>query len=71
MSYDVNKNVVNLWKEKVSYFNNNSIVIFNEDKFKEQWANLNPMLNWNQLKSNYTLSELKDFGSGWKAYEIK
>jgi len=71
MSYDVNKNVVNMWKEKISYFDIKSIVIFNEGKFKEQWANLNPMLNWNELKTNYTLMELKDFGSGWKAFEIR
>jgi hypothetical protein len=71
MSYDVNKTVINMWKEKISDFSSNSIVVFNPEKFKEQWANMNPMLNWNELKSNYTLQELKDFGDGWKAYEIR
>jgi hypothetical protein len=71
MSYDVNKNVINMWKEKIYHFNHNSLVIFNEDKFKVQWAKMNPMLNWNELKSNYTLLELKDFGNGWKVYEIR
>ena len=70
-SYGVNKNVFNLWKEKYNEFKTGSLVIFNEDKFKDQWAGKNPMLNWIELKTNYTLKELKDFGDGWKAYEIK
>lgn len=70
-SYDVNKNVINMWKEKITDFDTNSLVVFNEIKFKNQWANKNPMLNWNTLKSNYKLNVLKDFGDGWTAYEIK
>ena len=71
MSYDVNKKVINMWREKISDFNTNSIVIFSETKFKDQWAYKNPMLNWNELKTKYTLQELKDFGSGWKAFEMR
>jgi len=69
-SYDMNKKVFNLWKEKYSEFRTGSLVIFNEYKFREQWAEKNPMINWNKLKTNYALEELKDFGNGWKAYEI-
>ena len=65
------KKVINMWREKISDFNTNSIVIFNETKFKDQWAYKNPMLNWNELKTKYTLQELKDFGSGWKAFEMR
>jgi hypothetical protein len=71
MSYNVKKNVINMWKEKISDFSPNSIVIFNPEKFKEQWANMKPMLNWNELKLNYTLQVLKDFGDGWQAYGIR
>lgn len=71
MSYDVNKNVINMWKEKIVEFSFNSIVVFNEKKFTVQWANKNPMLNWNELNAKYTLQELRDFGNGWKAYEIR
>ena len=71
MSYNVMKNVINMRNVKIDCFDHHSLVIFNEDKFKVQWANMNPMLNWNNLKSNYTLSELKNFGNGWKAYEIR
>lgn len=69
-SYDVKKNVINMWKEKIPDFKPNSIVVFNENKFKTQWADKNPMLNWNNLKSNYRLNVLKDFGNGWKIFEI-
>jgi len=71
MSYDVNKNVINMWTKKLNQFSDNSIVIFNEEKFKKQWKDKNPMLNWNELKTKYELSELKDFDDGWKAYEIR
>jgi len=69
-SYGVDKNVFNLWKEKYNDFKTGSVVIFNEDKFRNQWAGKNPMLNWIELKTNYNLIEMKDFGNGWKAYEI-
>jgi Dolichyl-phosphate-mannose-protein mannosyltransferase len=71
MSYGVNKNVINMWKERSDKFRNNSIVIFNEEKFQVQWAGMNPMLNWQKIKSNYHLNELRDFGNGWKAYEMR
>ncbi len=70
MSYGVNNKIINMWKKKINEFDKNSIVIFNEEKFKVQWANMNPMLNWQKLKSDYTLIEIKDFDDGWKAYEI-
>ena len=71
MSYGVNNKIINMWKEKINQFEKNSIVIFNDEKLKVQWANMNPMLNWKKLNSNYTLTELKNFGDGWKAYEIR
>ncbi len=70
MSYNVNKHIISMWKKKIDHFDQNSLVIFNEEKFKVQWANMNPMLNWENLKSDFTLTELQDFGDGWKAYEI-
>ena len=70
-SYDINKTIWNLREKKYDEFEKGSLVIFNEDKFKTQWANHNPMFNWNKLKSNYTLLELKDFRDGWKVYEIR
>ena len=70
ISYDVNKNYFNLWKEKYDKFQSVSLVIFNEEKFKDQWIGKNPMLNWNNLKTDYILLELKNFGDGWKVFEI-
>ena len=70
ISYDVNKNYFNLWKEKYDKFQSGSLVIFNEEKFKDQWIGKNPMLNWNNLKTDYILLELKNFGDGWKVFEI-
>jgi len=71
MSYDIKKNVINMWKNKIAKYKPDSIVIFNEEKFKEKWKGKNPMLNWNELKSNYHLNEIAAFGEGWKAYEVK
>ena len=70
MSYGLNNKIINMWKEKINEFDKSSIVIFNEEKFKVQWVNMNPMLNWQKLKSDCTLTEIKNFGAGWKAYEI-
>ena len=71
MSYDVNKKIINLRQKELETFNHNSLLIFNESKFKDQWAGMNPMINWKKIKLNYVLHELTDFGNGWKAFEIR
>jgi hypothetical protein len=71
MSYDINKNVINMWKNKITEYKPDSIIIFNQEKFKDKWKGKNPMLNWNELQINYSLVQIKDFGEGWKAYEVK
>jgi hypothetical protein len=70
-SYEVNKKIINMWGEKINLFQKEGLVLFNEVKFKEQWKNKNPMINWNYLKKNYQLIKLQSFDDGWELYEIK
>tara|TARA_Y100000815_G_C13348582_1_gene503182 strand:+ start:3315 stop:4754 length:1440 start_codon:yes stop_codon:yes gene_type:complete len=61
----------NMWVERYNEFNSNSMVLFNPDKFKMQWKDKNPMLNWENMKYNYNLKLIEKGPQGWKLYEIK
>lgn len=70
-SYTKSKSIFNLWEKEYNSFRHNSLVVFNEDKFREQWEGKNPMLNWRKMQKEYSLVELKDFSNGWKLYELQ
>ncbi|MCW8818649.1 MAG: glycosyltransferase family 39 protein [Ignavibacteriaceae bacterium] len=70
-SYGVNKKIISLYNEKINLFQKDGLVLFNERKFREQWKNENPMINWNYLKNNYNLVKLESFDEGWELYEIE
>ena len=69
-SYDTSKVMRNLWKEKYDSFEVKSLVLFNESEFAQQWKGKNPMLNWKNLKSNYTLKSISREGT-WDLYRIE
>jgi len=70
-SRGVPQNIVNLWYEEYTDFEKGALVLFNEERFKTQWEGENPMINWNNLKQNYTLTELEEFNNNWKLYIIE
>jgi hypothetical protein len=70
-NYGVENKIINLWSEKISLAETNSMVLFNENKFKFQWEKRNPMINWNFLKENYRLIKIETFENGWELFEIK
>ncbi len=61
----------NMWKEEYSSFENNALVLFNEEKIKDQWKIKKPMFNWNNLKQNYKLVLLEKLSEGWNLYRIE
>ncbi|NQX98252.1 MAG: hypothetical protein HRT73_10285, partial [Flavobacteriales bacterium] len=63
-------NYKNLWVEEYKYFEKGALVLFNEEKLKFQWEGKNPMVNWNNLKENYQLTNIKQLDGGWKLYRI-
>lgn len=73
--YGVKNHLIDLYDVKLSNVTSGSYILFNADKFKKQWADELPMINWNYLKSNYELKAVYKFGnnfmeSGWILYEI-
>jgi hypothetical protein len=69
-SYNVKNQIINLWSEKVTDYRNSSLVLFNPEKFGQQWTDKNPMINWNYFKDNYSSNKIKQFEDGWELYEI-
>jgi hypothetical protein len=60
----------NLWTEKYTSFKANSFVLFNPEKFRNQWKGLHPMVNWENLQQKYHLKQICDFGDGWMLYQL-
>jgi hypothetical protein len=63
--------IVNLWKARYQKFEVGALLLFNEKNLSKQWAGLNPMLNWQDLKMEYDLVPLQEFDDNWKLYRIE
>jgi hypothetical protein len=44
-------------------------VLFNE-ALRPQWQGQNPILNWDQIRENYTLEQRAALPNGWYLWEI-
>jgi len=69
-SYNVKNRIINLWGEKITIYKDSSFVLFNQEKFGQQWEDKNPMINWNYFDKNYSSKKIKQFEDGWALYEI-
>lgn len=70
-AYGVKNPLINLWYERIGEVKENSLVLFNEEKFKIQWRNMNPMINWEYLRTHAKLVNIKNFSDGWELFEVK
>ena len=70
-SYDIKNEVHNFYMEDFSKIESGSLVIFNEEKFAEQWKNHRVMQNWKMLTTNYQLDTLATLSDNWQIYLIK
>ena len=61
----------NLWVKKYDSFQKNALVLFHPTKFKEQWKDKNPMLNWETLLTESKLKKIKNLPEGWVLYQIQ
>ncbi len=60
----------NLWKEKYKVFPERALVLFHPTKFEKQWKGKNPIINWDNLITNYNLKIIQNLPEGWVLYEI-
>jgi hypothetical protein len=60
----------NLWERRYPEFQSGSYVLFNE-ALRPQWQGQNPILNWDDLKTNYSLVLKAELPNGWSLWEIR
>jgi len=60
----------NLWERRYPEFQPGSYVIFNE-ALRPQWQGQNPILNWDDLKANYSPELKAELPDGWSLWEIR
>ncbi len=58
-----------LWDRHYAEFPAGSFVHFNE-ALRPQWQDQNPILNWDDLKANYSLELKAEMPEGWSLWEI-
>lgn len=69
-SYGCEKKIHNMWVEEYPKFTRNSLVIFNEEKFAQQWKDKAPMNNWKLMNDKFEIREVDKFKEGWSLYEL-
>lgn len=60
----------NLWERRYATFPAGSYVLFNE-ALRPQWQGQNPILNWDDLKTNYSLVLKAELPDGWRLWVIR
>jgi hypothetical protein len=70
-SRETNFKHLNFWNKEYSTFEKGSLILFNEERFKTQWKDRNPMINWTNLKKDYHLIKLEGYESKWNLYRIE
>lgn len=68
--YGVTNETVSLWSNKIDFFEPNALVLFNFADTRQQWKEMNPMLNWESLSRDHHIKLLENFPEGWNLYEI-
>ncbi|WP_156133126.1 glycosyltransferase family 39 protein [Lacinutrix sp. Hel_I_90] len=61
----------NMYRERYQNFNKNDFILFDPSRYKVQWKDKNPMLNWEFIEKNYELKVLKTHPEGWILYQIQ
>jgi hypothetical protein len=68
--YGVTNETVNLWSNKIDFFEPGGLVLLNFADSQNQWKGMNPMLNWERLTKTHHLKVVESFPEGWNLYEI-
>ena len=69
-NYKIPQQIHSLWEHTYSSFVVGDLIFFNLPKYHDQWANQNPMINWEKLNRDYSLQPLQSWDDGWKLYMV-
>jgi hypothetical protein len=61
----------NMYMERYTNYKSKDLILFNPERYKLQWKDKNPMINWGYITENYTLKVLETHPKGWKLYQIQ
>ncbi|MBC8757591.1 glycosyltransferase family 39 protein [Kordia sp. YSTF-M3] len=61
----------NMFMERYKKFNKNDLILFDPARYKVQWKDKTPMLNWGFIEQNYELKILETHSEGWKLYQVE
>lgn len=63
--------IVNMWYSQLDSARISALVLFNEEKFKRQWKDRNPMINWQMIRNNYRLKKIESLPDRWELFQIE
>ncbi|WP_034061056.1 ArnT family glycosyltransferase [Lacinutrix jangbogonensis] len=61
----------NMFVDLYKNYNTGDLILFDPLRYRFQWKDKNPMLNWEFIEDNYNLKILDTHPKGWKLYKIE
>lgn len=58
----------NIWETTYDSIPAGSYFLYNENKLNKQWAGMNPVKNWENLRHNHQITAVDTLGEGWTLY---
>lgn len=62
--------IINLWIKRYGTFADGDYVLYNEPVILKQWADKNPVLNWEDMQQTHGLQLTQNLPGGWKLYRL-
>ncbi|MBK9730911.1 MAG: glycosyltransferase family 39 protein [Chitinophagaceae bacterium] len=69
-SYKVENKVIDIFFNRITKPDSNSLLLFNYNYFSKHFKDQNPMLNWSFLNENHQLKIISSYPDGWELYAI-
>ncbi|MGB3074961.1 MAG: hypothetical protein WBB36_06550, partial [Chitinophagales bacterium] len=69
-SYKVENKVIDIFFNRITKPDSNSLLLFNYNYFSKHFKVQNPMLNWSFLNENHQLKIISSYPDGWELYAI-
>lgn len=63
-------NYHNLFLEKFNTFENNALILINENNIEQQWVGKSPYINWKKIENTCQLKTIRQINSDWTLYQI-
>ncbi|MBK7966741.1 MAG: glycosyltransferase family 39 protein [Bacteroidetes bacterium] len=70
-TYDVPHEIVNMWGTTFPLYNNNDLILFNQERFNSLYKDSDPVKNFTQLLHQKKLVRIAVYPNGWELFKAR